>query len=171
MLLVVSVVALVLGFVIAAVGMRRNDKMLVLLALGAFAGSWLLGSAWWDTASPYRGAVTGASGESVSVSGASAGVTATGGGGGGNAPVRYRADMSEIDARLSCQQAIRNHLIAPSTARFSTYYRRDAFWNDLMGQWQYTVNVEAQNAFGVPIMSTWSCTLPLGGHPRVELKD
>ncbi len=61
------------------------------------------------------------------------------------------------DARTECRLAIRAALLVPNSARFSDYIRRDPTWSSVSQQWQWMVNVEAQNAFGVRIPNTWAC--------------
>ena len=101
--------------------------------------------------------VTGASGEPASTADTPRNIAPA------DEPHRYRSDLREMDARVACQQATRDQLLASRTARSSTPYQPAALWNDLMDQWQYAVNLEAQNAFGVPVRVSWRCETPLGG--------
>lgn len=95
--------------------------------------------------------VTGASGESVSVSGASSGVTAAGGGN----PRAPRPKHSAFDIRAVCEGMVKERLVSPRSAKILTSSRDNPVFRE--GEWTWTVQVESQNAFGVWLRTTFRC--------------
>jgi hypothetical protein len=71
-------------------------------------------------------------------------------------------DLSEYEPKIACEMAGEKQLKAPSTAKFSDL--RETFvktTKDEKNEKSFVVKgwVEAQNSFGVPLRSSYLCTL------------
>ena len=75
--------------------------------------------------------------------------------------------ISAAMARVQCENAVRERLISPRSARF--WVLIDPYWVEASARWEYVVRVEAQNAFGVRVRNDFHCAIPQGRMPIVQL--
>lgn len=71
-----------------------------------------------------------------------------------------RSKWSARDVEVGCFSKVREGLVSPSSARFVDDARDHApRWNPSELSWRYVFTIEAQNAFGVQLTSTWRCDI------------
>ena len=71
-----------------------------------------------------------------------------------------------IEAIARCRVEVQNSLLAPSTASFPSVGRPSLENNT----WRHTVTVDAQNAFGAMIRSSFSCVID-GDAGTIEVRE
>lgn len=62
------------------------------------------------------------------------------------------------EARFACEAWVRDELKAPSTAKFT-----DGTSTGTDGDWELTGEVEAENSFGAPLRTSWTCAARIDG--------
>lgn len=84
-------------------------------------------------------------------------VVALAGGGGGDGPAGDSPQVRAAAAERACQDMVRDQLRSPASAQFSDVTSTGG------GPWTVTGSVDADNAFGASLRSTWSCQVRLDG--------
>lgn len=62
---------------------------------------------------------------------------------------------NRFDARMSCENAVEEQLLAPTTAKVTTFTSAQGTNNPR--NWKFTGEVTAENGFGARITSDWVC--------------
>lgn len=81
------------------------------------------------------------------------------------------SEMRSSRAITECREAIRNQLLAPSSAKFPGVFA-DNYPTPLKtgNSWRMVMHVDAQNAFGVMLPSVWDCEVD-GSTSQVRVQE
>lgn len=83
-----------------------------------------------------------------------------------------RAPSDVGDAMTACKYAIKDALVAPSTARFPGPFSADFTQPHYVGgKWAWATRVDSQNAFGARLRGDFLCTIDGSGVVKVWQMD
>lgn len=69
-----------------------------------------------------------------------------------------RSQYSVRDIESACHAKVRDELLSPSSAKYGNdFYDTSPEWNPTDRSWSWSFSLEASNAFGVMLPSTWRC--------------
>src|SRR5690606_18283278 len=71
-----------------------------------------------------------------------------------------RSQHSVRDIESACHAKVRDALLSPSSAKYGDdFYDTSPVWNPADRSWSWSFSLEASNAFGVMLPSTWRCNV------------